>query len=340
MIFLLLAQLAIPLALAAWMLLRPARSAVGLAAQGAGSLLALAALARVGLWLFPPWWTPHAAAGIVVLAAVVHSRGRRWTAVRPAGGSGWMGLALSVGLGAAGAVGFAKARGAARPPEEPTAVELAFPLAAGRYLVANGGAWRMINAHRASLDPTIVRLRPWRGNGHGVDLIATHASGLRARGVLPAEPSAYAIFGTEVLAPCRGGVVEAVDGLPDMRVPEYDRANMAGNHVILECAAGVHVVLAHLQRGTLRVRPGDRVEPGMVLGAVGNSGGTSEPHLHVHAQRPGPPGAPMGGDPLPMRLGGRYLVRGDRVRVPRRRRRVSARAGGRSTRRRGPPARG
>jgi hypothetical protein len=48
------------------------------------------------------------------------------------------------------------------------------------------------------------------------------------------------------------------------------------------------------------------------LGSVGNSGNTGEPHLHVHAQRPGPASAPYAGDPLPILFGGRYPVRDDR----------------------------
>jgi murein DD-endopeptidase MepM/ murein hydrolase activator NlpD len=52
---------------------------------------------------------------------------------------------------------------------------------------------------------------------------------------------------------------------------------------------------------------------GDVLGRVGNSGNTGEPHLHLHAQRSGSTGAPLSGEPLAVRLGGRYLVRDDRV---------------------------
>ena len=50
--------------------------------------------------------------------------------------------------------------------------------------------------------------------------------------------------------------------------------------------------------------------------AAANSGNTGEPHLHVHAQRPGPAGAPLGGDPLPILFGGRFPVRGDRIESP------------------------
>ena len=59
------------------------------------------------------------------------------------------------------------------------------------------------------------------------------------------------------------------------------------------------------------VRTGEEVRTGDPLGAVGNSGASNEPHLHIHAQRPGPANAPFSGDPLPLRIDGRYLARGD-----------------------------
>jgi hypothetical protein len=46
---------------------------------------------------------------------------------------------------------------------------------------------------------------------------------------------------------------------------------------------------------------------------VGNSGNSDEPHLHIHAQRPGVLWDPFKGDPLPMRFEGRFLVRNDRI---------------------------
>ena len=82
--------------------------------------------------------------------------------------------------------------------------------------------------------------------------------------------------------------------------------------VILECGSA-WIVLGHLQRGSVAVQAGQVMEPGHVLGRVGNRGNTGEPHLHVHAQRPGSTIAPLSGEPVPIRLGGRYLVRNDRV---------------------------
>ena len=53
-----------------------------------------------------------------------------------------------------------------------------------------------------------------------------------------------------------------------------------GNHLVLDLGDGVYAALAHLRRGSLRVRPGDRVAAGQQLAACGNSGNSTEPHLH------------------------------------------------------------
>ncbi|MFC9854319.1 murein hydrolase activator EnvC family protein [Streptomyces prasinus] len=53
-----------------------------------------------------------------------------------------------------------------------------------------------------------------------------------------------------------------------------------GNHVILDLGGGTHALYAHLKRGSVTVREGDRVRVGDVIGACGNSGNSTEPHLH------------------------------------------------------------
>lgn len=205
------------------------------------------------------------------------------------------------------------------------AMNLSFPLGPGSYLIVNGGSDISTNAHLMTLDANVPRFRAWRGQSYGVDIVQLDALGLRAQGVLPADPKAYRIYGARVLAPCDGQVMLAVDGLPDMQVPDMDREHLAGNHVLLRCAAKdaggndgtqADVLLGHLRPGSVQVRAGGTVAVGDWLGSVGNSGNTGEPHLHVHAQAPGPADAPLGGDPLPIRFNGRYLVRGDRVESP------------------------
>lgn len=196
-------------------------------------------------------------------------------------------------------------------PAAPT-IELAFPLEGGTYYVANGGSIGLLNAHMTTLSGE-ERFRPWRGQSYAVDLLALDRLGRRARGLLPPDPANYVIFGAPVIAPCSGAVIAAIDGLPDQSPPHMDREHMAGNHVILSCA-DAWIVLAHFREGSVRVAAGDSVQTGQPLGQVGNSGNSAEPHLHVHAQRPGTSDAPLGGEPLVVRFGRRYLVRNALVR--------------------------
>jgi hypothetical protein len=66
----------------------------------------------------------------------------------------------------------------------------------------------------------------------------------------------------------------------------------------------------------LAVRAGDSVAVGEPLGRVGNTGNTGEPHLHIHAQRPGTQDAPLSGGPLPIRFGATYPSRNTRIWAP------------------------
>jgi hypothetical protein len=94
----------------------------------------------------------------------------------------------------------------------------------------------------------------------------------------------YYCWSRPILAPGAGTVVEAVDSLPDNAPGTMDRAHPAGNHVILDHGNGEWSLLAHMRRGSVAVRAGQRVNAGEKLGECGNSGNTSEPHLHYHLQ--------------------------------------------------------
>ena len=71
-----------------------------------------------------------------------------------------------------------------------------------------------------------------------------------------------------------------------------------GNHVIVQHDDGTYAAYGHLRRGSVRVAPGQRVTTGQVLGAVGNTGNTTEPHLHVqlmdHPKPTAAAGVPFG----------------------------------------------
>lgn len=152
-------------------------------------------------------------------------------------------------------------------------VSLTFPLRDGWYYVAQGGNSPLINYHNSN-----------PAQQYALDIVALNAAGGRTSGIYPSDITRYVIFGKNVYSPCDGTVIETIDGLPDQVPPEADRENLPGNHVIITCN-DVSVLLAHLQNGSIAVRVGDRVTTDQLLGRVGNSGNTSEPHLHIHAIR-------------------------------------------------------
>lgn len=94
----------------------------------------------------------------------------------------------------------------------------------------------------------------------------------------------YHGFGKPILAPAAGRVVAAVDSVPDNAPGVMNAAQPLGNYVVLDHGNGEFSFLAHLEAGSVAVRPGALVEAGDALGRCGNSGHSSEPHLHYHMQ--------------------------------------------------------
>lgn len=94
----------------------------------------------------------------------------------------------------------------------------------------------------------------------------------------------YYCYGKKVRAPAGGTIAWLEDGHPDQEIGTSDPAHPIGNGVIIDHGNGEFSVIAHLQPRSLKVRLGERVKAGQVLGRVGNSGNTSEPHVHYHLQ--------------------------------------------------------
>jgi Peptidase family M23 len=170
-----------------------------------------------------------------------------------------------------------------RPP-----VEVACPVA-GRWLAMNSPADRVPSHHLHAY-----------GQTYAIDLVHEPAGGRRpglAWWPLARRPDDFPGFGQPVLAPAAGTVVRARDrerdhwsrtsvpGLLYLAVEGAVRellgpGRILGNHLVLDLGGGVYAVLAHLRCGSLRVRPGDRVTAGQQLAECGNSGNSTEPHLH------------------------------------------------------------
>lgn len=100
------------------------------------------------------------------------------------------------------------------------------------------------------------------------------------------QPGSYVIYGKEAIAVADARVASVIDGLPEETPGKYPEAislaQADGNAVVLELGKARFALYAHLQPGSVRVKAGDRVRRGQVLGLVGNSGNSVAPHLHFH----------------------------------------------------------
>ena len=124
----------------------------------------------------------------------------------------------------------------------------------------------------------------------------------------------YGCYGTPVVAPTSARVHYASDGSPD-QIPgkaSMNLKNPIGNTVMLELEGDTYLIIAHLKPGSVLVKTGDHVVEGDPIGECGNSGNTSEPHIHIHHQRQDPTDRPLNfseglplyfrdhdGDPMP-----------------------------------------
>lgn len=112
----------------------------------------------------------------------------------------------------------------------------------------------------------------------------------------------YGCYGTMVVAPVAARVHYVVDGEPDQvpgRISRNRRAPM-GNGVVFALETGTFLVIAHLKPGSVLVKEGDAVAEGAPIGQCGNSGNTSEPHIHIHHQRQDPRGSMVFAEGLPL----------------------------------------
>ncbi len=152
---------------------------------------------------------------------------------------------------------------------------LALPFA-GRWTVWQGfdGPW----THQG----------PWR---YAYDFVITDARGETHRGE-GGRVEEYLAFRKPVLSPIKGRVVHVVDAHPDNPVGVTDRTNNWGNLVVLRDERGFFVEISHFAEGSIRVREGEWVERGSLLGLCGNSGYSPQPHIHVQVQDTEQVGAP------------------------------------------------
>lgn len=94
----------------------------------------------------------------------------------------------------------------------------------------------------------------------------------------------YYAFGKEIIAPCAGEIVLVVDGVKDNKPGVMNPIFVPGNTVIIKTDKNEFLFFAHFQQNSIKVKQGQKVVQGQLLGLCGNSGNSSEPHLHFHIQ--------------------------------------------------------
>lgn len=163
----------------------------------------------------------------------------------------------------------------------------------GRWLARNSPA-RRIPSHGTDL----------MGSTYAIDFVAVgddhRGAPLSLGAALGTEPpEKFVGFGAPVNAPIAGRVVESYDGAQDhvarrsqltllpYALTQAQRLRegvhgLAGNYVVIDISGeGPFVLIAHLQRGSVCVRDGDFVEPGQQIARCGNSGNSTQPHVHL-----------------------------------------------------------
>jgi murein DD-endopeptidase MepM/ murein hydrolase activator NlpD len=180
------------------------------------------------------------------------------------------------------------------------AIAINSPLRGDHWLAGNGPS--STSGHRRALIPI---------DGHAViaqrfaiDWVRLRDEGKTFQGDAKDNKNYYA-YGSDALAVADGVVTEVKDGIPenipgrDSRAVPITLETVGGNHVILDVGGGHFAFYAHLQPGSLRVKLGDKVRRGQVVGLVGNSGNSTEPHLHFHIEDGS---SPLGAEGLPYSL--------------------------------------
>jgi hypothetical protein len=164
-------------------------------------------------------------------------------------------------------------------PVTPRAVEISPPFG-GQWAALNGPS--DVSGHRrlvlalGGADASAQRF--------AIDYLKVDSTGKSHSGD-PTQNSSYYAYGTEIHAVADGIVVETKDSIPQNvpgKLPPLSLVTVGGNHIVIDIGNQKFAFFAHLQPGSLRVKVGDHVKKGQVIALLGNSGNSTEPHLHFH----------------------------------------------------------
>ena len=180
-------------------------------------------------------------------------------------------------------------------------INQAKPLVLGAPL--RGGPWAAIHSpdwprgHRRVFYTIDGRARiPGR---FAIDWVKLDDSGRTAKGDADVVGNAYG-YGAEVLAVADAVVAVTRDDVPESASiaahPKHAIGDATGNYVALDLGDGRYAFYEHLEPGSLKVKPGQRVKRGEVIAALGFTGDSTGPHLHFHVADAN---SPLGAEGVP-----------------------------------------
>ncbi len=157
------------------------------------------------------------------------------------------------------------------PPVEKHQTELSLPFK-GKWLVFWGGDTQELNQHHNVPNQRFA-----------FDFVGVDETGKTRKGDGRANEDYFA-FGREIIAPADGVVTDVINGVRDNVPGSMNPYSALGNAVLVQHSENEVSVLAHLKLDSIKVKVGEKVTRGQVIGLCGNSGNSSEPHLHYHLQ--------------------------------------------------------
>ncbi|MEP7256654.1 MAG: DUF3887 domain-containing protein [Ferruginibacter sp.] len=157
------------------------------------------------------------------------------------------------------------------PKMERNTTKLLLPFK-GEWTVIWGGDTKALNYHVEN-----------EAQKNAFDILITNEKGISYKTDGKSNEDYYA-FGKELYASCDGEVVLVVDGVKDNKPGKMNPIYIPGNTVIIKTAKNEFLFFAHFKQNSIQVKQGQKVTQGELLGLCGNSGNSSEAHLHFHIQ--------------------------------------------------------
>ena len=164
-------------------------------------------------------------------------------------------------------------------------IKLLFPLKRGRYLITDGGDGKKCaginyhykaNIHTEKSTNTSMQF--------AVDIVFIDKKGRTVSSLLTDDNRDYKIFHEPVYSPCGGKIVEVVSDINNNKPFSKKYPYNVGNHIVIK-KGEYYIVIGHLEKNSIKVKVGEKVQIGQFLGSVGNSGLTPRPHIHMQVSK-------------------------------------------------------